>query len=57
MVAGIWWASGVAAFFLHTYDAFLFLFVAEMLFGMVFFGLYAMWLERQHSSILVRQNA
>jgi hypothetical protein len=57
MVAGIWWACGVAAFFLHTYDAFLFLFVAEMLFGMVFFGLYAMWLERQHSSILVRQNA
>lgn len=49
-VAGIWWAGGVAAFFVTSYHAFLFLFVAEMLFGMVFFGLYGMWLDRHSPS-------
>ena len=50
LVAGIWWAGGVAAFFITSYSGFLFLFIAEMLFGMVFFGLYAMWLEHQQPS-------
>jgi hypothetical protein len=46
-VAAVWWAGGVASFFVHTYNAFLFLFCAEMLFGMVGFGLYAMLVENR----------
>jgi hypothetical protein len=49
-VAGTWWAGGITAFFIDSYHGFLYLFVAEMFFGMVLFGLYAMWLERQGPS-------
>ena len=45
-VAAVWWSGGIAAFFLPRKD-FITLFVAEMCFGMILFGLYAMWLERQ----------
>jgi len=45
-VAALWWAGGLACFFLSGIW-FLAIFCIEMLFGMVLFGLYAMWLERR----------
>jgi hypothetical protein len=45
-VAALWWAGGLALFFVPG-PWFLAIFAAEMLFGMVFFGLYAMWLDRR----------
>jgi hypothetical protein len=56
-VAAIWWAGGVACFFVPSDIYFLIIFIGEMLFGMVFFGLYSMWLERQRPSTSVPQNA
>jgi hypothetical protein len=56
-VAGVWWAGGVACFFVPSENDLLLIFVAEMLFGMVFFGLYSMWLERQRRSAQVQQHA
>jgi len=44
-VAALFWAGGIACFFVSG-NWFLAIFCVEMLFGMVFFGLYAMWLER-----------
>ncbi len=56
LVAALWWAGGIAAFFLP--DAwFMGVFCIEMLFGMVFFGLYAMWLERRTPPPTVVVNA
>ena len=47
-VAALWWAGGVSVFFLpltrHWPET---IFAFEMLFGMVFFGLYMMFLERR----------
>jgi hypothetical protein len=47
-VAALWWAGGVAVFFIpltrHWPET---IFTLEMLFGMVFFGLYMMFLERR----------
>ena len=45
-VAALWWAGGLACFFLSS-DWLLAIFAAEMLFGMVFFGIYVMVLERR----------
>ena len=56
-VAAIWWAGGVACFFVRSDMCFLYIFLAEMLFGMVFFGLYAMWLERRRATDQVQQHA
>lgn len=44
-VAAMWWAGGIACFFITGYWL-LAIFAAEMLFGMVFFGLYMMYLDR-----------
>lgn len=44
-VAAMWWAGGLACFFITGYWL-LAIFAAEMLFGMVFFGLYIMFLDR-----------
>ena len=49
-VAALFWAGGLACFFLSD-PWFLTIFCVEMLFGMVFFGLYAMWLERREGSV------
>src|SRR5450631_2057188 len=49
-VAAGWWAGGVACFFVPAQIYLLYIFIAEMLFGMVGFGLYSMWLERQRPS-------
>ena len=56
-VAGIWWAGGIACFFVPSENDLLLIFILEMLFGMVLFGLYAMWLERQRSPAQVNQHA
>jgi len=55
-VAALWWAGGLACFFLSGIW-FLAIFCVEMLFGMVFFGLYAMWLERKSLAAPVEQHA
>jgi len=55
-VAAVWWAGGVATFFIPR-DYFLALFVAEMVFGMILFGLYGMWLDRRGPTALVQNHA
>jgi len=45
-VAVLWWAGGIATYFL-SWEYFLSIFVGEMFFGMIAFGLYAMWLDRR----------
>lgn len=45
-VAVLWWAGGVALYFL-SWEYFQAIFVGEMFFGMIAFGLYAMWLDRR----------
>jgi hypothetical protein len=44
--AALWWAGGVASFFVSG-QWFSAIFCAEMLFGMVLFGIYLMMLERR----------
>ena len=57
-VAVLWWAGGLAFFFVpFTQRWFTAVFSLEMLFGMVFFGLYAMWLERRTPPPTVAINA
>ncbi len=51
IVAGFWWAGGMACFLVPSANYILVIFILEMLFGMVFFGLYAMWLERQRAAV------
>jgi hypothetical protein len=45
-VAVLWWAGGIATYVL-SWEYFLSIFVGEMFFGMIAFGLYGMWLDRQ----------
>jgi hypothetical protein len=49
VVAGLWWVGGVAMFFVAMH-ARMEIFTAEMFFGFVCFGLYAMMLDRKASS-------
>ncbi len=57
-VAVLWWAGGLSFFFVpFTLHWFVGVFSLEMLFGMVFFGLYAMWLERRTPPPTVAVNA
>ena len=56
VVAAFWWAGALASYFLPGGLLYL-LIVAEMLFGLVGFGLYAMMLERRRESGLVREHA
>jgi hypothetical protein len=55
-VACVWWIGGVAMFFLSD-RYWLNIFVGEMCFGMIGFGLYAMWLERRNSAAEDQTNA
>jgi hypothetical protein len=57
VVAGFWWTGGMACFFVPTQSYLLAIFVLEMLFGMVFFGFYAMWLERRRPAVQGQQHA
>jgi len=45
MVAALWWAGGVAMFFARSGNQIFVIFPLEMFFGMILFGLYAMWLD------------
>ncbi len=57
-VAVLWWVGGLSFFFVpFTLHWFVGVFSLEMLFGMVFFGLYAMWLERRIPPPAVGVNA
>jgi hypothetical protein len=55
-VAALWWAGGLACFFVSG-NWFVAIFCIEMLFGMIVFGLYAMWLERRTPPPTVAVNA
>jgi hypothetical protein len=56
LVACVWWIGGVAMFFLPD-RYWLNIFVGEMCFGMIGFGLYAMWLERRGATTEGQKNA
>jgi hypothetical protein len=45
VVAALWWAGGIAMFFAHSSNQIFVIFPLEMFFGMILFGLYAMWLD------------
>ena len=47
LVALLWWAGGVAMFFAHSGNQIFVVFPLEMFFGMILFGLYAMWLDKR----------
>lgn len=49
VAALIWWAGGIAALFFTADDQLFLIFMLATLFGMVFFGLYAMLLERRRT--------
>jgi hypothetical protein len=49
VVAGLWWAGGIAMFFARSSNDIFIIFPLEMFFGMVLFGLYAMMLDRRNS--------
>lgn len=48
-VAAMWWAGGMATFFING-SWLPVIFALEMLFGMIFFGLYMMFLDRRAQS-------
>jgi hypothetical protein len=56
IVAGLWWAGGVATYFVPR-DYVITIYVAEMVCCMVLFGLYAMMLERRRAAALVQHHA
>jgi hypothetical protein len=56
VVAALWWAGGIASFFLPGMYLYL-LVVAELLFGLVAFGLYAMLMERRRAAARVQHHA
>ena len=56
VVAGLWWAGGIATYFVPENNV-LTIYIAEMFFCMVLFGLYAMWLERRRAAALEQHHA
>lgn len=56
VVAGLWWAGGVATYFVPR-DYVITIYVVEMIFCMVLFGVYAMMLERRRAAGLVEHHA
>jgi hypothetical protein len=56
LVAGCWWVGGIAMFFV-PWPYPMGIFVVEMFFGMILFGLYAMWLERRRAAALELHHA
>lgn len=57
LVAFIWWGCGAALFFFKTQNEVIAIFLAAAFFGMILFGLYAMWLERKRAKALVQHHA
>ena len=53
MVAGLWWAGGVATYFVPR-DYVITIYMVEMVCCMVLFGVYAMMLERRRAAALVQ---
>lgn len=56
-VAALWWAGGIAMYFVPGHGYRLSIFTAEMFFGMVIFGLYAVMLDRRSSTTPVQRHA
>jgi hypothetical protein len=56
VVAAIWWAGGIAVFFVSA-DQSIAIFLVATFFGMICFGLYAMWLERRRVAGMVQAHA
>ncbi|MGA1981089.1 MAG: hypothetical protein ABSG84_01340 [Acidobacteriaceae bacterium] len=56
VVAAIWWVGGITVFFV-TPDQSVVIFLVASFFGMICFGLYAMWLERRSAAALVQHHA
>ena len=56
MVAALWWAGGVATYFVPR-DYVIAIYVVEMVCCMVLFGVYAMWLERRNRAAEGQTNA
>jgi hypothetical protein len=56
VVAGLWWTGGVAMYFVPG-DYVIAIYVAEMVFCQVLFGVYAMMLERRRAAGLVQHHA
>jgi hypothetical protein len=57
IVAGIWWAGAVAVFVFNSRRAANDIFLIEMCFGMIAFGLYTMWLEHRNGGGWIKKNA
>jgi hypothetical protein len=57
LVAFLWWGCGIAMFFFRTWNEVLSIFLVAAFFGMILFGLYAMWLERRRAAALVQHHA
>jgi hypothetical protein len=57
VVAGLWWVSAMAVFFAHDGIVLYAIVIADMLLGMVVFGVYAMMLERSREAALVQHHA
>jgi hypothetical protein len=57
LVAAIWWGCGIAMFFFHKRNATLAIFLIATFFGMILFGVYAMWLERRRAVAEGQTNA
>jgi hypothetical protein len=55
-VAGLWWAGGVATYFVPR-NYVITIYVVEMVICMVLFGVYAMWLERRRAAALELHHA
>jgi hypothetical protein len=57
IAAAIWFAGGFACFFFTTDAELIGVFLLAAFFGMILFGLYAMWLERKRAAALVQHHA
>jgi hypothetical protein len=56
-VAAMWWAGGIATFFVTNPQEQVVIFLVASFFGMILFGVYAMWLERKRAAALVEHHA
>ncbi|MGP8258781.1 MAG: hypothetical protein ACLQM6_02380 [Acidobacteriaceae bacterium] len=57
VAAGIWWGCGIAEFFITSERWGYSVFLVASFFGMILFGLYAMWLERRRAAALEQHHA
>jgi hypothetical protein len=57
LAAAVWWAGGLAMFFSTTRGEILAIFLIATFFGMILFGVYAMWMERRRAAGMVQAHA